>query len=248
METKKVKLSTGAELTYEKAGSGEPAIIVHGFLGTAATEMGNIINWMSESFTTYGPTLRGYGGSKPKPRTFPVDFYQIDSDDIIAFMDALGIDKAHFLGFSDGGEIGLIAGGQHPDRFLSIAVWGAVGFLGPAVAKEVKTYYPADWVTKKVMARHGITDPNPVVKEWMEAILAMVESGGDISLHLADKIKAPILLMLGEKDYLNPPEYAQRIIDRAGHGTLEMFSCGHEIHDQDWEGFKKTVGRFLAST
>ena len=247
MSTHKIKISTGAELEYEKKGSGEPLIIIHGFLGTARTEMGRTIDWLADRYTVYAPTLRGYGESLPKPRRFPPDFYQIDTDDVIAFMDALQIDKAHFLGFSDGGEIGLLIGGQHPERFFSIIVWGAVGFLGPTVGKEVRKYYPADWVTEEVMSRHGITDPNPIVKEWMEAIITIVERGGDISLHLAEKISPPLLLMLGETDYLNPPEYAERYLKKAGHGKLEMFFCGHPIHDEDWEGFTAAVGDFLLS-
>ena len=53
-------------------------------------------------------------------------------------------------------------------------------------------------------------------------------------------------MMLGETDYLNPPECALRLIRRAGHGSLEMFDCGHEIHDQRPERFREVVGRFLA--
>ena len=64
---------------------------------------------------------------------------------------------------------------------------------------------------------------------------------------MADRVRAPLLLMLGETDYLNPPEYAQRLIERAGHGRLEMFECGHEIHDQQPERFREVVGEFLAS-
>ena len=247
MDSQKVKLSTGAELEYEKKGAGDPVIIIHGFLGTARTEMGKIIDWLADTYTVYAPTLRGYGESQPKHRRFPSDFYQIDTDDVIAFMDTLEIEKTHFLGFSDGGEIGLLIGSEHPEKFLSIIVWGAVGFLGPVVKKEVRKYYPADWVTEEVMSRHGITDPNPIVKEWMEAILSIVEAGGDISLHLAKRISPPLLLMLGEKDYLNPPEYARKFLKKAGHGSLEMFTCGHAIHDEDWEGFTASIRRFLSS-
>jgi pimeloyl-ACP methyl ester carboxylesterase len=242
-----IELSTGATLHYEEKGEGEPVVVVHGLLGTARDELGGVIDWLSESYRVFGLTLRGYGPSLPKPRRFPVDFYYRDADDVAAFLDARHLERVHYLGFSDGGEIGLILGGKHPDRFRSISVWGAIGFLGPAVGEEVRKYYPATWVTEEVKARHGIEDPNPLIKEWVEAIVSMVEAGGDISLHLADRIHAPLLLMLGETDYLNPPQYARILVERARQARLEMFSCGHEIHDQQPESFRRVVGEFLAS-
>jgi valacyclovir hydrolase len=247
MEGGFVELPTGATLHYERKGEGEPALVVHGLLGTAREELGGVIDWLSERYCVFGLTLRGYGRSLPKPRRFPADFYYRDAEDVIAFLDALNLKQVHYLGFSDGGEIGLILGGQHPERFRSVSVWGAIGFLGPAVREEVQKYYPATWVTDEVKARHGIEDPNPMIEEWVGAIVSMVDAGGDISLYLAERIRAPLLLMLGKADYLNPPEYARKLIERSGHGRLEMFDCGHEIHDQQPERFRKVVGDFLLS-
>jgi valacyclovir hydrolase len=247
MHSTLVELPTGATLHYEEKGKGEPVVVVHGLLGTARDELGEVIDWLSERYRVFGLTLRGYGQSLPKPRRFPADFYYRDAEDVMAFLDALQLGRVHYLGFSDGGEIGLILGGQHSERFRSIAVWGAIGYLGPAVREEVQKYYPATWVTEAVKARHGLEDPNPMIKEWVEAIVSMVDAGGDVSLHLAERIRAPLLVMLGDTDYLNPPEYAEILIERAAHGRLEMFPCGHEIHDQEPERFREVVGEFLAS-
>jgi len=241
-----VELPTGATLHFEERGRGEPVLLVHGLLGTARAELGGLIDWLAERHRAIGLTLRGYGASLPKPRRFPPDFYNRDAEDIAAFLDALGLDRVHYLGFSDGGEIGLILGGRYPDRFRSITVWGAIGYLGPAVREQVRKYYPATWVTEAIKARHGLTDADPLIKEWVEAIVSIVDTGGDLSLHLANRIRAPLLLLLGESDYLNPPDCARRFIERAGQGRLEMFPCGHEIHDQQPQRFREVVGAFLA--
>jgi pimeloyl-ACP methyl ester carboxylesterase len=81
----------------------------------------------------------------------------------------------------------------------------------------------------------------------VRATRIMIDSGGDVSLSLAEDMSAPILLMLGDEDALNPPEYAEALIHRAPRGKLVMFETGHPVHDQDWDGFKKTVTEFLAS-
>jgi len=53
-------------------------------------------------------------------------------------------------------------------------------------------------------------------------------------------------MLLGREDHLNPAEYAERYLERAGHGRLVLFDCGHPIHDQRPEEFRREVGAFLA--
>ncbi|NOZ12866.1 MAG: alpha/beta hydrolase [Acidobacteria bacterium] len=240
-----ISLPTGAVLHYEKAGKGEPVILLHGFMGTGRTELGGLIDALSKTHLVFAPTYRGYGKSLPKPRTFPHDFYQRDAGDILAFMDALKLKKVHLLGFSDGGEIGLILAGTHPERFRSVVVWGAIGYVGPGVKKEVAKYYPPTWVTEEIKNRHGIKDPGPMVKQWVETIEWLADQGGDLSVHTADRIKEPLLMMLGDKDYLNPPQYAAKILVRAYNSRLRMFPCGHRIHDDLPERFLQVVREFI---
>ena len=113
-------IATGARLEYvdtDPAGSDRPVLIaIHGMLGTARTHLGHVIDWLAPDYRVLGPSMRGYGQSRPKPRDFPPDFYRRDTLDLLAFMDALGIERAHVMGYSDGGEIALMAGGMAPER------------------------------------------------------------------------------------------------------------------------------------
>ena len=84
-----IDIATGARLHYEDMGSGTPLIALHGRFGTARTDLGNVIDWLSKSYRVLGPSLRGYGQSTPKPRDYPLDFYRRDARDVVAFMDAL---------------------------------------------------------------------------------------------------------------------------------------------------------------
>jgi valacyclovir hydrolase len=240
-------LTTGARLHYEEAGEGAPLIAVHGFMGTARKDLGTVIDWLSADYRVLGLTLRGYGRSTPRPRQFPVDFYRRDAADVLAFMDALEIEQAHLLGYSDGGEIALIVAGTQPDRFLSVAVWGAIGYFGPAVRAAVQAMYPARWVTEEDMDMHGIEDADRFVLAWVQAMKHMVDSGGDVSLSLADRITSPLLMMIGESDKLCPEADGRRFIDRTPNGQLEMFACGHAIHQQQPDRFRQMVGGFLRS-
>ena len=68
-----VELPTGATLHFEEKGEGEPALVIHGLLGTAREELGWVIDWLAERYRVFGLTLRGYGQSLPKPRRFPLE-------------------------------------------------------------------------------------------------------------------------------------------------------------------------------
>jgi valacyclovir hydrolase len=244
-----VDLSTGARFHYVDTDPTDSAktvvLLLHGMLGTAELHFPNVIEWLRPDYRVVGPSLRGYGQSTPKPRDFPVDFYQRDARDVLAFMDALGLDRVHVLGYSDGGETALLAAGFAPERFKSVVAWGAVGYFGPAMRPVAQRMYPADWMTEEEKALHGIPDANAFALGWINAARHIIDSGGDLSLSLAEKISAPLLLMLGDQDTLNPAEYGQRLVDRAPNGRLQIFECGHPVHDQQWEAFKAAVGPFL---
>ncbi len=247
-------LTTGARLEYVDTAPDEstrPALIaIHGMLGTARRHLGGVIDWLAADYRVLGPSMRGYGQSRPKPRDFPPDFYRRDTQDLLAFMDALEIERAHVLGFSDGGEIALLAGGTAPERCLSVTAWGAVGYFGPRLREVVTApgYLQRLAPTPTEMTLHGILDREAFAQSWIDAVLHLIEvEGGDVSLSSAERITAPLLMLLGRQDHLNPAEYAERYLERAGHGELKLFDCGHAIHTEQPEAFRAAVGDFLAS-
>lgn len=242
------ELKTGAKLYYDDTDSNSdktPLIVVHGLLGTAALHFHRVTEWLKPEYRVIGPTLRGYGLSTPKPRTFPVDFYHRDAKDVLAFMDALNIKQAHIMGYSDGGEVALIAGGTQPSRFKSVVTWGSVGYFGPDMRPVAQRMWPGDWITDEQLTMHGIPDRKAFVLGWINATKSMIDAGGDVSLGIADRISAPLLLMLGDQDTLNPETYGRNLVERTPKGRLVMFKCGHAVHDEAWEEFQRVVEPFL---
>lgn len=234
-------LRTGAALHYEDLGPQSvqlPVILIHGMLGTARVHLGHVMDWLpAQGFRAIGLTLRGYGESKPKPRDFPHRFYQRDADDVIAFMDALMIERAHLIGYSDGGEVALIAAGRAPERIASCIAIGAVGYFTPELRSVFQRMYPGDWITDEEKRIHGIHDTARFTGEWLRAMTHMIDAGGDVSLSLAPGITCPLLIMLGEKDKLNPRQNGELFVAAAPNGRLAMFPCGHAVHDQERDAF-----------
>lgn len=244
------EIRTGARLHYlDTGGDKTPVILIHGLLGIPEIDFARLIDWLKPDYRVIAPSLRGFGHSTPKPRIFPYDFYQRDAADVVAFMDALEIPRAHLMGYSDGGEVALLAAGTATDRFLTVAVWGSVGYYGPAMRPVIQTYYPGDWISKRDLEAHHITNPAAFILGWVQAVKRIIDSGGDLSLSLADKITVPLLLMLGEQDRLNPAEYGQRFVDRAPNGRFVVFpGVGHPVHIQGWDEFRKIVRDFISAT
>lgn len=241
-----LSIATGAHLDYVEAGTGTPLIMVHGFLGTSRTHLGTVIDWASTSYHVLAPTLRGYGESLPKPRDFPADYYERDARDVLAFMDACGIQQAHIWGYSDGGEVALMAAGMQPERFLSAVTWGACGLVGEEVRPVAEGFYPATWVTPEEKAMHHITDADAMVLQWIDAFHHLLAAGGAVSLKYTAHITCPVLLMLGEQDELNPERYGRQLVDCIPHGRLQMVAqSGHTIHADRWDYFQELVNNFM---
>ncbi len=244
-----IEIGTGATLHYEDrnpAGNDAPVILIHGLLGTARGHLGHVIDWLSGcGFRAVGLTLRGYGESLPKPRDFPDDFYRRDCDDLIAFMDALGIARAHLIGYSDGGEIVLIAAGTAPSRVASCIAIGAIGNFGPELRSVFQRSYPGDWITEAQKAEHGFSDAAKFTGGWVRAMTHMIDAGGDVSLSLASSIICPLIIMLGQDDKLNPKHFGESLVARVQNGRLEMFACGHAVHDEARDVFYRLTLQHL---
>ncbi len=246
-----VDLPTGATIHYEAVGpesEAAPVILIHGMLGTARGHLGHVMDWLAgEGFRAIGLTMRGYGESLPKPRDFPDNFYHRDCEDLLAFMDALSIEKAHLIGYSDGGEIVLIAAGKFPTRIASCIAIGAIGNFVPELRPIFQRMYPGDWISDEEKCRHGFSDAAKFTGAWVRAMTRMIDAGGDVSLSLAANITCPLLIMLGRDDLLNPVHCGERFVNLVPHGKLEIFPCGHAVQDEERAAFYQLALRHLQS-
>lgn len=243
---------TGANLFYEDLNpdaEGLPIVCLHGLLGTGRIDLGAVLDWLAgEGYRVIAPSLRGYGESTPKPRDFPFGFYKRDADDILAFLEAIQIERCHILGYSDGGEVALICAGTEPERFATVSTIGSVGYQGPIVRSVVMGYRPgSQWITPEECEMHGITNPDAFSAQWVRSTVMLVDSGGDIAVSLAPKITAKVLMMLGDKDKLNPREYGEHFLKGVKDGRIEIFDAGHPVHEQQEAAFREVFMGHLKS-
>jgi valacyclovir hydrolase len=240
-------------LWYEDAGQGDAMLLLHGYTGTARADLGAEIDFFSQFYRVIAPDLCGYGRSEPKPRQFPADFYVQDALDAAALLDALGIARAHVLGYSDGGESALLVAIERPDVARSVTAWGVIGGFGPeinAIAEglvaldELEMRRPG--MRTRIVELHGEQSLAPMVEGWSAAIRAIVAAGGDVSLGRAHTIRCPVLLINGEHDQGNPEYLARQLAARIPVCTFEVWpGLGHPVHREAPDAFHARVLDFV---
>lgn len=118
---------------YLQAGTGDPLIFIHGFPETAY-EWRHQLEFFGRDYACFAPDTRGYGHTdKPGIRCTR----QLLAQDIVNFMDALGLEKAAVVGHDWGGIIAFKFAIDWPERVTRLAlldtlctVWIPLGVHG----------------------------------------------------------------------------------------------------------------------
>ncbi len=112
--------ANGIELYYEVYGEGEPLLLLHGWTQSSRF-WSDYIPAYAQHFEVYAIDLRGHGKTSQLSRDFSM---KKASDDIFAFMDQLGLEKAKAIGLSYGGLILLELAVSSPDKIESMVLIG----------------------------------------------------------------------------------------------------------------------------
>ena len=109
------------EIYYETHGRGVPVLLVSGLGGVASYWVPNIPTF-AQKFQVVVHDHRGTGQSTRSRIRYSVDQM---TNDLVAVMDHMGIEKAHLVGHSTGGAIGQTMAIVHPDRLLSLVIYAS---------------------------------------------------------------------------------------------------------------------------
>jgi pimeloyl-ACP methyl ester carboxylesterase len=106
-------------------GEGPDIILIHGLGATKASLFDAAAALAAEGYRVHALDLPGFGGSSKRPSQYGARYF---ARVVVGLMDAIGIDRAHFVGNSMGGRVAIEIGLSHPERV------GALALLCPAVA------------------------------------------------------------------------------------------------------------------
>ncbi|QBM18292.1 esterase YbfF [Marinobacter sp. JH2] len=105
------------ELNHRISGQGEPLILLHGLFGSLEN-LGGVARRLEDSWQIHGLDQRNHGSS---PHTDEMT-YPAMAADVVAYMDAQGIDQAHLLGHSMGGKVAMQVALSYPKRVRATIV------------------------------------------------------------------------------------------------------------------------------
>jgi len=141
--------ANGIDIGYKLIGAGPPLLMIMGLGGTADNWPKPIVARLSRSYQLILPDNRGMGRTSAGDATFT---YKLFADDVVGLLDALGVKKAHVLGYSMGSTITQELLLAYPQR-VNKAIVHATSTDGSSVAA--------------VLA--GKTIDNPIVRRQVEA-------------------------------------------------------------------------------
>jgi pimeloyl-ACP methyl ester carboxylesterase len=102
----------GMQMYYEVSGNGDPLIVLHGAYMNIPS-MGAIIPRLAETHKVHALEMQGHGRTTDIDR--PITYPNL-ADDVAAFMDALGLERADVFGYSMGAIAGLQLAIRHPEK------------------------------------------------------------------------------------------------------------------------------------
>jgi 3-oxoadipate enol-lactonase len=109
-------IHTGYTLTGKV---GAPTVILSHGLAADLSMWEPQLDVLSRSFSVVCYDIRGHGGSSATPGDYSLALL---AQDVIALLDHLGVEKAHYIGLSLGGMIGQYLGAWHGERLSSLAL------------------------------------------------------------------------------------------------------------------------------
>ena len=121
----------GMQMYYEVSGEGEPLVVLHGAYMNIPS-MGAIIPKLAETHKVYAVEFQGHGRTTDIDR--PITYPNL-ADDVAAFMDAVGLQRADVFGYSMGAGAALQLAIRHPQKVNRL--------VAASVAYDVEGWQPA---------------------------------------------------------------------------------------------------------
>ncbi len=211
-----------------------PVVVLSNSLGATHTMWDQNLPDLERHFRVVRYDTRGHGASP-----VPAGPYSIDdlADAVVALLDHLGVERAHFVGLSLGGMTGMRLAARNPDRVDRLVLLCTGAHLAPSSAwTDRAATVRADGtraVAEAVVARWftpGFLTTHPDVKAACEATVAAIPDEGyagcceviaamDLRADLP-AITAPTLAIAGADDPATPPPHLQEIAETVQDGRL----------------------------
>jgi 3-oxoadipate enol-lactonase len=237
-----------------------PPLVMSNSLGTALAMWDWQMPELEKRFRVIRYDQRGHGGSTATP-----GFYTMEGlgRDVLALLDALGIESTHYCGLSMGGMTGMWLGAKAPKRFKRMVlantsarmaqdIWKSriEAALGPGMPSIVQSVVER-WFTPEFRAKDPkavdkvramiLATPGPGYAGCCGAIRDMDHRG------ILREIPVPTLVIVGARDPATPPADGQLVHEGIRGSKLVTLDAAHLSNIEQSAQFSRTLIDFLAA-
>lgn len=226
-----------------------PVLMMHGFARNALF-WDRWVPAIAETRRVYRPDLLGCGLSDSPPANYRYTPETIGAQ-VMAVLDALKLDKVHWVGESSGGIIGLLLAAAHPERIASLTLCNTP----TRIPDHIKQTYALDQATASdAMRAHGVGEwcrrtlgyrldmdhASPELCDWVIAEMDRTPRYVAAAMHdcfeqvdtvpLLPGIAAPALLLSGDKSPIASAQQ-QTFAEKLPNGRVELVAgVGHGVN------------------
>lgn len=232
--TGKYATVNGIKIYYEEYGKGQPLLLLHGN-SESINSFRLQIPELSKYFHVYAVDTRGHGKSGDDGKKYTYDLF---ADDMNALLDQLHLDSLNVLGWSDGGNTGLIMAMKYPKKVKRLITMGAVIFIDNTVVDK--------WVFKTLnKEKKELAGDSSLNAQGRLRRIELLLTEPKHSFEELKTINCPVLVMAGEKDVVKEQHTKEIAASIANAVLLIVPKATHELPWQDAPAFNNTVIDFL---
>jgi pimeloyl-ACP methyl ester carboxylesterase len=254
--------ANGTDIHYVEAGQGEPLLLLHGGLASTDTAWnGSPIAWVShmaafaQHFRVIAPDTRGHGRTVNPERGAILHSTLVA--DIVALIEALGLERPLLCGFSDGGTIATLVGIRHPGLVRAIVNDAGYDPFNPSsptftISRQIFGGRPAATCADPIAAERSFDAVDAMRATFALMKVAQDEAQGPgywqtLLAEVFDRwtqspgysfddlatIAEPTLILVGDRDHFCSPEEAAIAYRKLSAGELAIApATGHWINAQ----------------
>lgn len=253
--------SNGISIHYVVEGQG-PWVVMSHSLACNLSMWDDQAALLARNFRVLRFDTRGHGASDALVGAYDLDML---AHDLIGLLDATGIDKAHFVGLSMGGMIGMTAALLHPERFLSLCLCDTTSRMPP----EAAPVWEARIRTASEQGMEALVEPT--LQRWftepfyksrkpvMDKVAQMIRTtpvAGYVGcchaipkINLTDRlgaIRCPARVIVGEQDAGTPVAMSEAIQQAIPGADLVVIpSASHLSNLEQPQAFNEALTKFL---
>ncbi len=225
--------------TYGAPKAGQlPIVLVHGSTQTGRSCWGEAAPLLARRYYVIVPDCRGHGQSQNLAPSY--SFKELAAD-TAGLVKALGFERAHLVGHSNGGNVALVTLLEHPEALGACVLMAANAWVSPDLpAKEPAVFDPQRiaredpaWM-QEMITLHDTYQGSGYWRTLLGLTLAELISQPNYTAQDLAQVRAPVLAIQGANDRVNAPyrhaQFIAHAIPQAEAWLPE--DTGHSVHEE----------------